>query len=218
MRQRRISSRPSSLVEFRIIRTGRVALRTVRAACKHLGEPMLRIGGASPECHKSGMRLLPRRRAQGRHHSFARGLRPLCRFVGQHQDWRQTMRPARIGADAPHPCACLAILDSGLLRCIPNFPARVIVQLLAHECENMLKADSRLLEARSHDHGLATRHRERSIQGRRRDPREQRGLAVASADAQGRRLDARREGAAHKPPLPRQHGERLSGETALRDG
>ena len=182
------------------------------------GKPVSFIGGPRAERHETRVRLLARRRAQGGNHSLPRCVWPLGGLIRQHQHRCQSMRPPRIGADAPHPCACLAILDSGLLRCIPNFPARVIVQLLAHECENMLKADSRLLEARSHDHGLATRHRERSIQGRRRDPREQRGLAVASADAQGRRLVARREGAAHKLPLPRQHGERLSGETALRDG
>ena len=77
------------------------------------------------------------------------------------------MRPARIGTDAPHSRPCLTILNPRLLRCVPNLPSALVAQLVAHERDHMLEGDSGLLEGRRHDHGFATRHRERAVQSRR---------------------------------------------------
>ena len=48
-----------------------------------------------------------------------------------------------------------------------------------------------------------------------RDPREQRGFSISSADRQRRELDILREGATHETRLPGQHFQRLPGNSPL---
>ena len=128
------------------------------------------------------------------------------------------MRPARVATDTPHPGARLLVFDAGLLRGVPHPPSALVFEVGAHECDDMLEGDPGLLEARSHDDGLAAPYRKRPVERRRRDPRQQRRLAVATRDRQGGRLDPGREGVANEATLPGQDGEGLPGPTPLGDG
>ena len=202
---------------LRIIRPGRMALRIVGTTRQQLREPMFGIGRPRAERHKSTMWLFTRRRPQCRHHALASRLRPLCRFVGQYQHWRKPVRPARVAPDAADASAGLPIFDPGLLRRIPHSPAALVFELRAHERDYMLEGDPRLFEARSDDDGLAAPYCERAVERRRCDPRQQRGLAVATRDRQGGRLDLGREGVANEATLPGQDGEGLPGPTPLGD-
>ena len=100
-------------------------------------------------------------------------------------------------------------LDTRLLRRVPHLPPALVLELVAHECDHVLEGDTGLLEARCGDHRLATRYGQRTVQGRRRNPRQERRLAIPARDTEPRRLDARRERSPQEPALPRQNGERL---------
>ena len=189
----------------------RVALRIVRAARQHLRKPMGFRRRPGPERDESRVRLLAARGAECRDHPLARRLRPLRRLIRQDKHRRKPVRPARIGADTAHPGAGRPVFDPRLLGGIPDLPPAPVLELRAHESDNMLEGDPGLLEARGDDHRLAPRHRKRPVQGRRRDPRQERRFPVAARHRQRRRLDARREGSAHEPRLPGQDPEQLAG-------
>ena len=102
-----------------------------------------------------------------------------------------------VGADAPHPRPCPLVLDPCLSGGVPDPPAPTILELVAHEGDDMLEGDPRLLEARGDDHGLPARHHQQAVQRRRRDPRQERRLAVTpeprTAQQTGRRARRLRE-------------------------
>ena len=81
------------------------------------------------------------------------------------------MRPARVVPDAAHAGARLSVFDSRLLRSVPDFPPALVGELVAHERDNVLERNSRLLETRSHGHDFAARHMQRAVQRRARDAR-----------------------------------------------
>ena len=56
------------------------------------------------------------------------------------------MRSARIGADAAHPRARTLVLYPGLLRRIPDLPPALVIELIAHEGDDVLEGDPGLFE------------------------------------------------------------------------
>ena len=153
----------------RIVSPRRMALRIVGAAVQHLREEVFGVRWPGAERDEPAMRLLARRRFQCRYHPIRCRGRPLASFVREHKHRREPVRPARIGPDAAHPRACISTLNSCLLCGVPCFPRALVGELAAHERNNMLKGNPRLLKRRRHDHGFATRHRERTVQGRTRN-------------------------------------------------
>ncbi len=122
-RQGRIRSPPGPLPERRIVAPGRVTLAVdARPAPEQHGEPMPVVGWASPERDEPALRDLPERRVERGPHPLRDVHRPLRRFVRQHQQRSQAMRPPRVRADAPDARPGVPILDDRPVRRILNPP------------------------------------------------------------------------------------------------
>ena len=213
-----LALRQVATLKFRIVGVGRVRLGIVGAARQQLGEPMIAGRRPGAERDESEVRLLPRRGPQRRDHALAGRRRPLCRLIGQHQHRGEPVRPLGVGADHFDARAGLAVLDTGLLRRVLYPPAVPVAELVDHERPDVIEAYPRLGEAGRDYDGLAPRDHQRPVQCRRRDPGQQRRLAVAARDRQRRRLDALGERPGDEAPLPGEHRQPLAGRPALGDG
>ena len=125
--------------------TSSMSLSVVAATIEHLRKPVTFVSWASSQSHESRMRLLSRRRHQGRSHSLRSRLGPLGRLVGEDQHRGQAMSPR--GSDPTHRTLANVFLSS-ILACWPVSQTRQRSRSLssspmnARTCSNAILACS----------------------------------------------------------------------------
>ena len=165
---------------------------------------------ASPE-------FCPTCRFQSGKHRLGFRMLPLRGFVGEGEGTgAKPMRPAGVGADAPHPAAGLSVLDAGNVLAVGDPKAsRVLLNQPGEERQDVLENDPRLGVAARHHYHFATTLPKRTNQRRNREARANCGFSATSRHGDRGRPVA--DDSANQSTLPRQDRKPLPDLRALRD-